>query len=130
MKTLQGKISWFGGKNDRTMAKNESLSLYPHVTRDWMDEPFYNQNYCAMRFRWGKMQQKFNLSLSQIKEKVRQAKVIVRFKNKSVVCVPVDWGTARHLNRLIDVSPLVMKELGCKTDDVVMVMIPGWIELS
>jgi len=108
-----GKVSWFGGPNDHSAAKfneGQHCSLYPKTKTKEL-----SGNYCAIRFP------KKGVSI----ENLRNWKVYISALNgKMVEAYIADWGPAEWTDRLIDLSPELMKNLGIKTDDHVRV----WIE--
>lgn len=57
---------------------------------------------------------------------LRMSHVMISHGIKKVMARPVDWGPHPRLNRLVDASPAVLRELGVQTDDVVKctLMIP------
>jgi hypothetical protein len=130
MRRISGKISWFGGKKDITMKPTESLALYPTITRDWMDYPFLNQFYCAMRWDYDEIAKNLVLSRSEVKDRLRNAEIVVEFQSKFMPVIPVDWGPHPKTGRIIDVSKTVMGKFGCQTDDTVIIYLPNWVRLT
>jgi hypothetical protein len=130
MKKITGKISYFGGKDDRTMTITETLALYPFVKGRWLHYPLFFQNYCAMRWNYREMSRQMVIPVQEVCERLRWVEITVEYKGKKVDCFPVDWGPNVKTNRIIDVSKNIINLLGCKTDDIVIVTYPNWIELD
>jgi len=132
MRKITGKISWFGGKNGG-MKPGEPWALYDWLfneTGDWMSQPIIRQNYCAIRFDYNAIAQSEVISLSEVKDRIRNAEIVIEFKGKSMPVIPVDWGPHPKTGRIIDVSRTVMGKLGCRTDDIVIVYLPNWLKLT
>jgi len=127
---LRGKISWFGGSKDTGVGEDERLALYPTVRARELDRPLYDPGYCAMRWNYTKTQENLKLSREDTLDKIRAAEITVSFRHREVTLIPVDWGPAESTGRIIDVSPVAMKALGCDTDDVVEIELPDWLELQ
>jgi hypothetical protein len=130
MKKVTGKVSWFGTKLDASIKPNATLALYPNVTRDMMQYPFLNPLYCAMRWDYKKITQALKISRKKAIDALRKAIITVEYKNRMVNLVPVDWGPHPKTARIIDISPLAMKSLNCKTDEEVTILLPDWIFLT
>jgi len=127
---LTGKISWFGGEKDTGVGEDETLALYPTVRARELDRPLYDPFYCAMRWNYDKAQANLKTSREDTLTAIRSAIIIVRFGQREVTVIPVDWGPAESTGRIIDVSPATMKALECDTDDVVEVELPDWLEIQ
>jgi len=132
-KTIRGKVSKFGGANDPNSYEG-ACAFYPNVFYYDMDTtlPYpANMLWCAMRWNYTQTGKNLGItSVSEIKEKIRQTVIYAKFGNRAVNLYPVDWGPARWTNRVLDISPMAMNTLKCKTDDIVEVTIPKWMELS
>ena len=126
MKTLVGKISWFGGSADTGVGPSETLALYQMILASALDKPIYTRYYCAMRWDYPAIAAALAIDASEVVSALRGAAILVTFAGVTVPCVPVDWGPALATGRLIDVGPEVIKYLGCTTDDLVQVLIPDW----
>jgi hypothetical protein len=123
-KTYTGKVSCFGGPWDMTLKPDEGLAMYekveecPHIFLDYQPECTIGlarrldpkTRYCAMRFD-------YSITPKSI---LRQSTVVIKNpkNNKMTVMVIADWGPGIK-DRLIDVSPQVMRDLDLKTDDIV-----------
>lgn len=119
----KGKVSYFGGPDDRGVSETEGLALYnkheenealflnyqPEGTSGLARRLDPNRFYLAMR--WS-----YDITPKAI---LKKAQVKITFNGKSVYAQPTDWGPNIATGRLVDVSPGVMKELGCQTDDEV-----------
>jgi hypothetical protein len=122
-KIYRGRISQFGGPEDFGVSAGEGLAIYhaysqapdfflkeqPPGTTGLARRLNVNRNYCAMRWSY----RETNLSV------LRKSYVMIEFNGKSVAAKAVDWGPNERTGRIIDVSPAIMKFLGCQTDDIV-----------
>lgn len=120
---LSGKVSSFGGPDDRGVKHDEGLALYGRINQNlnlFLRAPHEgtaalarrldpSKFYCAMRWDY---------SLTP-KSLLRICSVKITFNNKSIYAAPCDWGPHERTERIIDVSPGVMSALGCTTDDTV-----------
>lgn len=115
----QGRISHFGGPNDRGVKPNERMSLYPaercrEPRDDW---------YVALRWGYaphgstlkGIPKGYFNFLRNQ------RIRVTNPRTGASVRLRPADWGPHVKTKRLVDVSPKAMQVLGVVTDQTVVV---------
>lgn len=122
--TYSGKCSWFGGSNDTGVSVTEGLALY----NDIEDNPNLfifkygkalarslnpKTYYCACRWDYD----------ITPKDLLRKCLLQISFKDKKVICSPVDWGPAESTNRIVDMSFGAMTALGCQTEDVVQIML-------
>jgi len=133
MKTmLQGKVSTFGGPEDKGVKPDEGLALVDAANFDAMKDYFLSQQptgttglarrlnpetpYIACRWEYATTPKK------------HLTKILVDVKNpqngKSVQAKPVDWGPAAWTDRIADLSPGLARQLGVKTGDVCVVEIP------
>lgn len=125
--TYRGKISHFGGPNDKGVSPKEGLALFnpgDEIIRSDLFLPEQPEGttglarrlnpealYCACRWNYNETP----------KPVLRQSYVKIMANGRSVIAKPCDWGPAAYTDRIIDASPGVMKALGIKTDDVVEV---------
>ena len=123
-----GKVSEFGGPNDKHTKEDEGLALYesnqislnahlflgeqPSGTTGLIRRLNPESFYCAMRWN-------YRVTPKHI---LRRCMVSITYRNKHVWASPVDYGPGIK-ERLIDVSPAVMKLLGVKTDELVNVIL-------
>ncbi|MEZ5785243.1 MAG: TIGR02594 family protein [Xanthobacteraceae bacterium] len=131
--TLRGKVSHFGGPNDRGVKPDEGLALiepdrvdrYPQIKALFLAEQPASttglarrldpaQHYIACRWDYSRTPKPW----------LRAHQVIVRANGKSVKAQPIDWGPAATTGRVADLSPGLMAALGIVTDDVCEVIIP------
>jgi N-acetylmuramoyl-L-alanine amidase len=130
---ITGKCSWFGGPNDDGVAPDEGLAFIDSVK----DAPSLflpaqpagttglarrlNPNTYYIACRWD-----YNIypkpSLLEHYAMVRAVKT-----NRRVLARPADWGPNANTNRVADLSPACLDELGITTDDEVEVTYP-WKE--
>jgi hypothetical protein len=130
MYTRQGKCSSFGGSQDTGVGKTETLALYPLTLARKLDEPIYNQNYCAMRWDYRAIQKALGVSRNEALVWLRHQEILVCANGATVACVPVDYGPARSTGRLIDLGPKVLEVLRLATDDIVSVALPDACALA
>jgi N-acetylmuramoyl-L-alanine amidase len=128
---MRGKVSWFGGPDDTGVSPSEGLAfLYdiddkPQVFLDEQPEGTTGlarrldpeTNYLAMRWDY-EVFPKDRLAGGEV-ALIRNPK-----NGKHVLAHPADWGPHVDTNRVADVSPKVMAELGLETDDEVEVIYP------
>lgn len=108
---FRGKISHFGGPEESAHERNRSLAIYPNKKVASLKEDDY---YCAMRWDYKKHPRNWLQTIEV---------TITAMNGKTIKAKPVDWGPGKQ-SRIIDVSPGIMKALGIKTDDTVVVLIP------
>jgi N-acetylmuramoyl-L-alanine amidase len=129
---MRGKASWFGGPEDMGVSPSEGLAfLYdvedaPHLFLDKQppnttglarrldpDEP-----YIAMRWDYD----------AYPKDMLASGKYMALVKSpltgKQYRAYPADWGPHVDTNRVADLSPGLMEDLGISTDDEVEVTFP------
>lgn len=143
---LKGKCSSFGGPNDHGVKPDEGLALWeqsdigfsktasifgfgmfknphnlfsmyqPQGTSGTARRLDPTQYYIACRWNYDQTPRDF----------LRKNFVTVTAKktNKSFHAWPADWGPNDATNRVADLSPGLMKDLGIETDDVVTVEVP------
>lgn len=120
---VSGLVSWFGGPNDSGVSSSETGSISGErlrslntplapTTTDLLERPedFY---YAAMRFDYGPAGIGY----------WREARLLVvnPRTGDAIVVRPVDWGPNPRTDRIIDLSPQAMADLGIVTDDEVLV---------
>lgn len=143
-----GKVSHFGGPRDTGVSPSENLALYPDVkgvlpisiflpsqpagttgTARRLNPDAY---YIAMRWAYKSGERGTNnnglgvrLPITTPRSWLLQnfVRVLNPRTGKEVLVRAVDWGPNGRTNRLADVSPGVMRELGLQTDDLVKVSI-------
>jgi hypothetical protein len=122
MKTI-GKISFFGGPNDKDMKHDEGLAYYEHNEADLRPDLFVPRGtdpnegtskrlrstqacYIALRMTGGR-------------EKLRDSlwKVTNPKTGQFVIASLVDWGPAESTGRSADVSDAIGRSLRVQTDD-------------
>lgn len=128
--TLHGKMSTFGGPDDKGVSPSEGLAIYSSVSQN--PAIFLPQqppgttglarrlnpatHYLATRWDYQKT------SVLYLR------KTLVTVKNpktgQTVLAYPADWGPNAATNRVADLSPGVAKALGLQTDDQVQVIVP------
>ena len=127
---VTGKVSWFGGPEDGGVSEDEGLafisdvmqapsSALPYQPEDTTGlarrlNPFVH--YLAMRFDYEKHPKETLLEKIAL---VRNLKTGVALKAS-----PADWGPHEDTDRIADLSPSLMEDLGLETDDEVEVIFP------
>lgn len=125
-----GKMSVFGGIDDKGMTDTEGLALYEHQEADIRPDlfnPRIGGFGTARRLKDGAyyLACRYDLKASGVRRAVRQLTPYVLHNPKNgkvVVASLVDWGPNERTGREFDVSPGVAAALGVDTDDV----IEGW----
>lgn len=130
-----GKCSYFGGPADTTgMTSTEGLAMIQNVQdAPWLFLPegtpgtenmglarklnSYAVSYCACRWDYSKTPK------PSLLENV--ALVTAEKTGRSMLAYPADWGPNEATNRVADLSPWLMRNLGIETDDVVTVEYPA-----
>jgi N-acetylmuramoyl-L-alanine amidase len=130
---ITGKCSWFGGPNDDGVAPDEGLAFIdstsdaptlflpaqPPGTTGLARRLNPNTYYIACRWDYDIYPKP---SLLEHYAMVRSTKT-----GRRVLVRPADWGPNENTNRVADLSPGAMDELGITTDDEVEVIYP-WKE--
>ena len=127
---VTGKVSWFGGPEDGGVSEDEGLAFIsdvmqaPYLFLPYQPEdttglarrlnPFVH--YLAMRFDYSKHPKETLLEKVAL---VRNLKTGVALKAS-----PADWGPHEDTDRVADISPSLMEDLGLETDDEVEVIFP------
>lgn len=127
MTTLRGKVSWFGGPDDMGVSPDEGLAFIydvdtaPHLflatqppgTTGLARRLDPQTRYIACRWDYDQTP----------KEMLPGMMVIVRAVKTGRICeaTPADWGPHQDTDRIADVSPGLLEELGIETDDEVIV---------
>jgi N-acetylmuramoyl-L-alanine amidase len=127
---LIGKVSWFGGPEDTGVAPDEGLAFIyevddaPHLflpqqpsgTTGLARRLDPDTHYVACRWDYSVYPKPM---LLQHKALVRSVKT-----GKAYEAYPADWGPHVDTDRVADISPGLMEDLGLKTDDEVEVIFP------
>jgi hypothetical protein len=127
---LRGKVSWFGGPNDKGVAPDEALAFIyeveqaPHL---FLPQQPPNTSGLARRLdphahyiacRW-------DYDVTTREELLDQvALVMVPKTGRALTAFPADWGPHVDTGRVADISPGLMEALGIQTDDEVEVVFP------
>jgi N-acetylmuramoyl-L-alanine amidase len=129
---VSGKVSWFGGPNDTGVTPSEGLAfIYKYETAPELFLPHQpagttglarrldpNKHYLALRWDYAQFP-KTRLAGKEV------ARVYAPKTGRSFSDVrPADWGPHVDTQRVADISPSLMRELGIDTDDVVDVIYP------
>ncbi len=125
---LEGRVSCFGGPDDEYMKFDEGLALYEHAEANKRLDLFYLRGtdlrmatntrlnpdayYIAVRYPGGIDRAILQASIWWVKNPET---------DKVVRASLVDWGPALWTNRVADLSPGIVKELGIKTDDIAII---------
>jgi N-acetylmuramoyl-L-alanine amidase len=128
--TLRGKVSWFGGPDDEGVAPDEGLAFIykvedapklflpaqPPGTTGLARRLDPKQRYIACRWDYDETSKEDLLNIRCL--------VTAPKTGKSFIARPADWGPHHSTNRIADISPGLMEELGIETDDEVVVEFP------
>jgi hypothetical protein len=127
----RGKASYFGGPNDEGVAPDEGLALIsdvgqaPHLFLP--DQPDGTSglarrlnpyvHYIACRWDYEQTPKAMLVEGMALVRAVKTGVVLKAF--------PADWGPHEDTDRVADLSPSLMDDLGIKTDDEVVVTFPS-----
>jgi hypothetical protein len=128
-----GKVSWFGGPNDKGVAPDEGLAFiykYAEAPHLFLPQQPPGTSGLARRLdpkvfyvacRWDySVTPKDMLRRKDLKARVSSAKT-----EQAFLAWPADWGPHQNTGRVADISPGLMDALGIRTDDVVTVVYPA-----
>ena len=127
---LRGKVSWFGGPNDKGVAPNEGLAFIQEVEQAphlFLPAQPPNTTGLARRLdphahyiacRWDYDATPRSMLLEQ------QALIRAVKTGRALACYPADWGPHVDTGRVADISQGLMEALGIMTDDEVEVIFP------
>jgi hypothetical protein len=130
---FNGKVSWFGGPNDKGVTPGEGLAfIYKYEEAPHLFLPQQPPGtsglarrldprvfYVACRWDYGVT------SKDMLRRKDLRARVESPKTEQAFLAWPADWGPHKDTGRVADISPGLMDALGIKTDDVVMVVYPA-----
>jgi hypothetical protein len=127
---LKGKVSWFGGPNDKGVAPDEPLAFIQKVEQApqlFLPQQPPNTTGLARRLdphahyiacRWDYKTTPHAMLLDQV-ALVRAVKT-----GRALTAAPADWGPHVDTGRVADISQGLMESLGIQTDDEVEVIFP------
>lgn len=127
---LEGKVSWFGGPDDMGVSPDEPLAfIYDVVDAPYLFLPYQpedttglarrlNPNIHYIACRWDYDVTPRDMLLTEV-ALVRSPKTGV-----TLTAFPADWGPHSDTDRIADISPGLLEDLGILTDDVVQVVFP------
>jgi N-acetylmuramoyl-L-alanine amidase len=127
---LTGKVSWFGGPDDTGVAADEGLAfIYDVMDAPHLFLPYQpagttglarrlnpHVHYIACRWNYDEVS----------KAELLDAIALVRnpVSGVALTAMPADWGPHASTDRIADISPGLMADLGITTDDEVVVVFP------
>jgi len=123
MSFVRGKVSHFGGPNDRGVTASETGAITLENLRalnnplnpsaDRLRRQPENYYYVAMRWDYRPVS----------KRSWRNLRILVTnpANGRSIVVRPVDWGPHTRTRRIIDLSPQALVDLGMRTDQEALV---------
>ena len=130
--TLTGKMSFFGGPDDRGVSPSEGLAILDFSHLNQFREYFLPQQppgttglarrlnpdaaYIACRWDYDVSPKAY---LRSIKVEVSNPRT-----GQKELALPVDWGPHRNTGRVADLSPGLARRLGLETDQQCMVLVP------
>lgn len=127
---LRGKTSWFGGPTDMGVSPDEGLAFIFEVeTAPHLFLPFQPANTTGLARRLNPnihyIACRWNYDMYS-KERLLHEMAIVRAVKTQVILTafPSDWGPHADTNRIADISPGLMFDLGIETDDEIEVLFP------
>lgn len=126
-----GKVSSFGGPGDSHISLDSGLALYWPANKHTAPEGMFlpetqihpswglarqlNPDFPYVAARW-----EYIVTPKSFLRDFSKCLVIIKNQQEQTLRVyPVDWGPHKKTNRVADVSPVVMKLLNLKTDDLV-----------
>ena len=127
---LVGKVSWFGGPDDTGVAPEEPLAFIyeidqaPHLFLPYQPVGTsglarrLNPNIHYIACRWDYDETPREMLLEEV------ALVRSTATGLSLRAFPADWGPHVDTDRVADISPGLMEDLGLETDDEVEVIFP------
>jgi hypothetical protein len=127
---LRGKVSWFGGPNDKGVSPSEPLAFIQKVEQApqlFLPQQPPNTTGLARRLdphshyiacRWNYDTTPHAMLLDQV-ALVRAVKT-----GRALTAAPADWGPHVDTGRVADISQGLMESLGIQTDDEVEVIFP------
>jgi hypothetical protein len=127
---LRGKVSWFGGPKDQGVSPDEGLAfifdvdMAPHLFL-----PYQPKNTTGLARRLNPYVHyiacRWNYDIYSKEQLLKEIAVIRSVKTQVVLTAfPADWGPHADTNRVADISPGLMYDLGIETDDEVEVVFP------
>ena len=128
--TIKGKVSWFGGPDDKGVKADEGLAFITEV--DQAPELFLpyqppgttglarrlDPSVFYLACRWDYKQTPRAMLLAEL------ALVKATKTGIALEAYPADWGPNEKTGRIADISPGLMEALGIETDDEVEVTFP------
>jgi hypothetical protein len=124
---LKGKVSWFGGPNDKGVAPDEGLAfIYDIETAPHLFLPMQPPNTSGLARRLNPyvhfIAVRWNYDLYPKEQLLKEIAVIRAVKTQVVLTAfPADWGPHSDTGRVADISEGLMFDLGITTDDEVEV---------
>ena len=120
---VRGKVSWFGGPNDRSISPSGTGAITGEKVRLLNDPVNPSAAVLAERpadYYWIAMRWSYS---PNGRDFWRNARFILKnpHTGDSVVARAVDWGPHTRTGRTVDLSPQVMSDLGLVTDQNVLV---------
>ena len=127
---LSGKVSHFGGPNDSGVAPDEGLAfIYSIDTAPHLFLPYQpidttglarrlNPHIHYVACRWD-----YNVTPPDV---LLRKQALVRVEGGiELTAFPADWGPHPDTDRIADISPGLMEDLGIQTDDEVEIIFPA-----
>ncbi len=116
---VQGRISWFGGPEDRSIGPRDTGAITGERVRELNSPLRPSAEYAAANgeaYYWIAMRWNYSPNGRSF---WRNARFILRNPRTGtkVVVRAVDWGPHTRTGRILDLSPQAIKDLGLSTDD-------------
>jgi hypothetical protein len=136
MSSISGKVSWFGGPDDEGVSADEELAFIyqideaPHLFLPYQPAGTtglarrLNPDVHYIACRWNYDETPREMLLQEV------ALVRALATDIALTAFPADWGPHQDTDRIADISPGLMADLGIETDDVVEVTFPYRKEIA
>lgn len=114
---VRGKVSWFGGPNDRVVTATETGALTGERLRNL--NPSANPTAAQLAARPGDyyyVAMRFDYAPGKRAWAGKRLLVVNPRTGAAVVVRPVDWGPNTRTRRILDLSPQSLRDLGLSTD--------------
>lgn len=127
---LTGKVSWFGGPEDSGVSPDEGLAfIYKISDAPYLFLPYQPEGTTGLARRLNPwihyIACRWNYDEVSKTELLKHVALVSAVKTGiSLKAFPADWGPHVDTDRIADISPGLMEDLGITTDDEVTVIFP------
>lgn len=126
-----GKVSYFGGPDDAGVSADEGLAFIHEIDVDnqFLFLPFQPEGTTGLARRLNPMvsyiAMRWDYDVHPKEDMLyKRAKVRAIKTGVELIAVPADWGPHGSTDRIADISPSLMYNLGIDTDDEVEIIFP------